>query len=152
VAAKALSHDEVAFGRAVLLATDAAGMSAEGAFWLFDRGDGVWHYFLVTSLFTRVGPREIYLRLNELFAKRLSEREAAGFNFYIAEPNEKLIVDLRGQIETEPYASEPKSKTVVVNGKRVRACVYRLAPRLDDAAAKTVHRRFRRLSHETVVA
>ena len=78
---------------------------------------------------------------------RLSDRQWGCF-FYIAEPDEKLVVDIRGQIETEPYASEPRKWTVVLDGKRIRSVVYRLAPRLDDRSVKSVQRRFRRLSTE----
>jgi hypothetical protein len=64
MAALTLSTDDVTFGRAVLLATDALGMRAEGAFWLYDSREVKWRYFLITSLFNSLGSREIYQRLN----------------------------------------------------------------------------------------
>src|SRR5258707_8981441 len=112
MAAETLSRDDVALGRAVLLATDTLGMAAEGAFWLYDRRDKEWSYFLVTSLFDRIGPREMYLRLNEALAKTLSEREARAFTFYIAGPNQDIVKDVRRHVSTEPHSSEPKSMSV----------------------------------------
>jgi hypothetical protein len=151
MAAKALSRDDIAFGRAVLLATDSLGMSVEGAFWLYDKNDDDWRYFLVTSLSGRIGTREIYLRLNGALAKKLSEKEAKGFVFYLADPREKLVLDLRHAARTEAYASEPMKVAVVVNGKKTKACVYRLAANLDDDSVRGVQRRFRRYSNELAV-
>jgi len=81
MAARALSRDDLAFGRAVLLATDTLDMGAEGAFWLRDIDQKEWRFFLVTSLFERLGPTKLYLRLNEFFEKRLSSNEAQDFMY-----------------------------------------------------------------------
>lgn len=143
MATKTLSADELALGRAVLLATDSLGMSAEGAFWLYDGRDDEWRYFLVTSLFSRLDPREIYLCLNEALMKKLSENEIQNFRLYIAEPNENLVECLRNQIETRPFVSEPKGMFVEIEGKRTKTFVYRLAAGMHQDEARRVQRRFR---------
>lgn len=143
MAKEALSDNTVAFGRAVLLATDALDMSAEGAFWLFDRGDKEWRYFLITSLFGRIDPREVYLALNDALAKILSEPETEDFGLYIADPHEGFVASLLDQFETDRYVSEPVRKTVKIDGKRIKAVIYRLAPPLEESEAKRVQRRFR---------
>lgn len=152
MADKALSRDDLAFGRAVLLATDSLGMSAEGAFWLYDRRDNEWRYFLVSSLLDRVGARELYLRLNDALAKTLSERETREFQFYIAGPNERLVKDIRKCAQTGAYSSEPKSVTVEISERPVKAWIYRLTDRLNEAGAKRVQRRFRQRTNDVKVA
>jgi hypothetical protein len=152
MAKKPLRNDEIALGRAVLLATDALGMSAEGAFWLYDAGDTVWRFFLVTSMFERVGPRKTFRRLNEALAKKLSERESRQFTLFVAEPREKLVQDLRRKIQTSAYASDPQKITVEMDGKRTQAWVYRMSPGLGEEEAKVAQRRFGRLYNELIAA
>ncbi len=144
MAKRLLSNNEIAFGRAILLATDSLDMSTEGAFWLYDEEDDEWRYFLVTSLFGRIDPREIYACLNEALAKKLSEHETEDFNLYITDSNDKLVVGLREHIKTGPYVSEPKETTISIDGKNVAAWVYRLTSRLEQSEAKRAQRRFRR--------
>lgn len=148
MAAQKLPRNVIAFGRAVLLATDALGMSAEGAFWLHDPKDDEWRYFLVTSLFERLGPREIYLRLNDALVKMLSEREMEEFTLYLAGPKDKFIREIYDQVATLSHASEPKARRVHVVGKKADAWIYRLASRASEDQAKISQRRFRRLCAE----
>jgi hypothetical protein len=142
MAHSALSGNEIAFGRAVLLATDTLGMSAEGAFWLYDSVDDKWRFFLVTSLLSRMGAREIYSRLNDALAKKLSERETEDFSFYIAAPNEPLITTLRKKVRTDSYASEP------VFLASPEAWVYRLTSAIAEDKAKSNQRRFVQMSKD----
>lgn len=148
MAAKVLSSDEIALGRAVLLATDTLSMNAEGALWLYDKTDDEWRFFLVTSLFERIGPREVYICLNEALATILSEKEANDLRLYIAAPKEELVKQLLGQITTPPRVSEPQHTKVRINGKHTDAFVYRLARGLTTDQAKRVQRRFRRSCRE----
>lgn len=152
MAARTLSQDELAFGRAVLLATDALGMSAEGAFWLRYTRSREWHYFLVTSLLDSVGPRGIYLRLNEALAKKLSERETRTFMFYIASPNERLVRNIRARVLTDAHASEPTRVKLALGSRRAEAWVYRLAGSMNETEAKLAQRRFRRRYNELMAA
>ena len=146
-----LSRDAVAFGRAVLLATDALGMSAEGAFWIRDAKDKEWNYFLVTSLMTRIGSREIYLKLNDALAKILSEHELNDFTFYIAAPDELLIKKIRKQIKTDSFATDPTSASVAVNGRSMDVEVYRLSKGMKEPSAKKAQRRFRQSYNELMM-
>lgn len=148
MAAQTLSRDAVAFGRAVLLATDALDMAVEGAFWMYDPEDDQWRFFLVTSLVDRMGPREIYQRLNEAFAKKLSESEARDFTLYIASPADKLVKELRRSFRSGPQVSEPVEIDAKINGEQTPVCAYRLASGLDEDEAKRVQRRFRRRVNE----
>jgi hypothetical protein len=152
MAAKALSRDDLALGRLVLLATDAIGMAAEGAFWLYDREDAKWRYFLISTLFEKMGPRELYLKLNEALSKTLSEREARDFSIYIASPKERLAKNVGAEIKTSAYASEPVSVKVRIGNRSVAAWIYRFATRLDDRAANRVRRRFAQRTKELAAA
>ena len=152
MAARMLSRDELAFGRAVLLATDSLGMSAEGAFWIYDDTEDTWHFFLVTSLFNRIGPKEIFLRLNKALEKKLSEHEIYDFSLFIADPNESFVKSIYDQVQTTRYASEPQETSVRPNGKWTKTFVYRMSNRLNDDEAKLVRRRFNRLYRELVPA
>ena len=148
MAAKAISQDEIVLGRAVLLATDALDMNAEGAFWLYDKQDDEWRFFLVTSMFERIDPREVYVCLNEALAQKLSEKEAIDLRLYIAAPNERLIKTLRRQLTTKHHVSEPRHIKVRINNKTTEAVVYRLADELAIDQAKKTQRRFRQSCRE----
>lgn len=63
----------------------------------------------------------------------LSEQETEDFELYIADPHEGFVESLLTQFETDPYVSEPVRKTVKIDGKRVRAIIYRLASGLKKA-------------------
>jgi hypothetical protein len=142
MALTALSRDDLAFGRAVLLATDALGMSAEGAFWLGKAGAKSWKFFLVTSLLHTMGPRDIYLRLNQALAKKLSERETREFSYYIAGPEEPLVSAVRGYYASSSVASDPVKVDFVLDGEGCVAWVYRMADPLADQQTKKARRQF----------
>lgn len=144
MAHKALSRDEIAFGRAVLLATDSFAMSAEGAFWLYDSDADKWRYILVTSLFRRLGPRKTFLRLNRALQEKLSESEITEFEFFIADPDEVIVEPIRKKIETSPNASSPQEIKINGAANLTSAVVYRMAHPMTDKEVKTVQRRFTR--------
>ena len=146
--AKSLSRNKIAFGRAALLATDSVGMSAEGAFWLYDDKEKVWRFFFVTSLFDKIGPREIYLRLNRSLSRKLSAREAKNFAFYISDPKDKFVKELYKHVHTTVHASEAIETSFGANGHRIKAHVYRMAPKMPGEKVKLAQRRFRKLSSE----
>lgn len=138
----ALSAEDIATGRAVLLATDALAMEAEGAFWLVDKKDGERRFFLVTSLIDRIGPRTIYLRLEKALGAILSEGETKGLALFLLSPRDRLVGALRNQIATTRHSSWPSLVTVKELDNAV-ACVYRLADPLDDRKTRLAQRRFR---------
>ncbi|MGF1629156.1 MAG: hypothetical protein ACFCUT_06765 [Kiloniellaceae bacterium] len=152
MAAGALSRDKVAFGRAVLLATDSVGLSPEGAFWIWDAEEARWDYFLVTSLFDELGGRELYLRLFKVLKEKLSEVETRDFTFYIAGPDEGLIKKVRDQVATSDHVSEPKSVEFDLEGKRTKVVAYRMAGGHGEKSVRRAKRVFRRLSDEFVAA
>jgi len=127
VAKAKISPDDLAFGRAVLLATDALKMAAEGAFWIRYVGESRWRYFIVTSLFDTMGPREIYLRLNKALAKKLPEKEMRSFDIFMAGPQEPFLRQFPTEISTAPYASEPFNASVKIDTKKAEVWVYRFA-------------------------
>lgn len=147
---EALSQDDLALGRAILLATDSLGMGVEGAFWLFEEQDKKWSYFLATSLASNMGPRSIYEKLYNAFVEVLSESEIYSFTFYIADPNEHLVEEIRSQVLTGPHATAPQMKSIKINGENTGCCVYRMSRILDDREAKAVQRRFSRRYNELV--
>lgn len=152
MAARALSRDELAFGRAVLLATDSVGLSPEGAFWLWDSEKRRWDYFLVTSMFNRIGAREMYLRLHDVLREKLSDVEAREFTFYIADPNEALIGEVKKLVATKGYVSEPQHFDLTLDGRNTKVVVYRMAGELRGKSAERAERVFRILSDEFVAA
>jgi hypothetical protein len=153
MAADTLPSDKIALGRAVLLATDALGMRAEGAFWLYDSREDKWRYFLITSLFNSLGSREIYRRLNSALKKQLSERETRKFQLYMGGPTENLVAAIRASVVTDIYASEPlKIPAVALDHEKTRAIVYRLSDPADDREARRAKTRFRKLSNELMAA
>jgi len=152
MAEKTLSRHALTFGRAVLLATDAAGMKPEGAFWLYDGQDGEWRYFLVSSLPERIGSREIFLKLGQALEQRLSHQELENFSFLIVGPNDGIVKAIRKQIKTKPLNSESSEVSLSFRGERLSAHVYRLAPGMDERERDTAVRRFRREFNELQLA
>ena len=144
MAKAALREVDIAFGRAVLLATDALGMSAEGAFWTRFQDEDRWRFFLITSLFDSMGPREIYLRLNMALAKKLSERETREFGLFMASPREAFLKDFPGSICTSIYASEPIKGSLKINGQLADLWIYRFADGMDEKRAKKAERKFKK--------
>ena len=144
MASQGLPENDLAFGRAVLLATDAVGMSAEGAIWIKLRDEGRWRFFLITSLFDSMGPREIYLRLNMALAKKLSERETREFGLFMASPREAFLQDFPGSICTSEYASEPIKSSLKINGQLADLWIYRFAGGMDEKRAKKAERKFKK--------
>ncbi|MFG1187612.1 hypothetical protein [Xanthobacter aminoxidans] len=69
MAAQDLPIDLIDAGAAVLAATDALAMQAQGAMWIFDHSLGDWRYYLVTSLVDTIGRRKTYKLLIDIFEK-----------------------------------------------------------------------------------
>lgn len=151
MASRILSQHEIDFGRAVLLATDTLDMRAEGAFWLYDKKDDEWRYFLVTSLFERIDPRDVYVCLNNAFSKILSSEEADDLRLFIASPTDSLVKELLLQTSTSPRASVPKQATVKIGGKSTDSFIYRLSKGLAMDQAKKAQRQFRRSCRELAI-
>ena len=148
MAAETLPPNALDLGKTVLLTTDSLGMAVEGAFWLYTAKDEEWRYFLVTSLVDRIGSREIYLRLNEVLAKKFPEAEL--FTFFICSPSEKLVREMRRTHKTGPEASEPE--VFKPNLRGAHAYIYRLSSGLKEDDAKRVQRVFRRRANEFATA
>ena len=130
MAARTIPADEIAFGRALLLVTDALGMRAEGAFWLYDSREDKWRYFLITSLFNSLGSREIYLRQVHITQLRTA------------------VNAVRAAVTTDIYASVPRTVPVNLDRERTKAIVYRLADPADARRVRLAKARFRKLSNE----
>lgn len=152
MATASLSDNDLAFGRAVLLATDALGMSAEGAIWIRFKDEDRWRFFLITSLFDSMGPREIYLKLNRALVKKLSERETKSFEIFMAGPREAFLRNLRKTIHTPAYASEPFKASVDMNGQATDVWVYRFSDGMDKDLAKKAERRFKKIVNDLLAA
>lgn len=152
MAVKALSGNDLALGRAVLLATDSLGMSVEGAFWLYDDEDKQWRYFLITSLFHKIKPRTMFQKLDRIIQEKLSKHEARELDLYIAAPNDKFVGFIRRQIRTSIQASEPHEMEVQINDHIVHAYIYRMASKNSERENSRNKRRFDRLYREVVAA
>lgn len=152
MAFRTLSGNDIAFGRAVLLATDSVGMSVEGAFWLYDYVDERWRYFLVTSLFDKIKPRTMFQKLNKILVEKLSEHEAREFDLYIATPNDPFVHKIRKHIQTSGHASEPHELRVSIDSHEVPAHVYRMTGGHTEKQVSKSKRRFNRLYRELVPA
>lgn len=150
MATRTLSRDNIDFGRFVLLATDSVGLSPEGAFWIADSNDNRWDFYLVTSMFDRIGSRELYLRLHDVLSEKLSKDEAANLEIYIAGPDESLVSEVRKVVATKDSASFPHSFDVKLGDRDANLVVYRMAEPLGHKSAKRAERVFRKLSDEFV--
>jgi hypothetical protein len=152
MATHTIQNNELGLGRAILLATDTVGMSCEGAFWLFDPAEEKWLYFLVTSFVEYMGPRKVYLALNDALERKLSPKEMEDFEILIIRPGDKLVRELRKHIKTDRVTTEPRSIEIPWNDGSTTAIVYRMAPALNEPKAKSAQKRFRRLSNQLAFA
>jgi hypothetical protein len=147
MAKRPISQNDLALGRVILLATDSIGMNCEGAFWLQDQEDG-WRFFLVTSLLDTLGPREIYLLLDESLAKKVSRSECEDMAIYIAGPSDYLVNKLGKLIHTSSHSSVARKVSVEDNGSTAEAIVYRLATKMSESATRSAGRRFKKITRQ----
>jgi hypothetical protein len=152
MAEKTLSRNALAFGRAVLLASDAAGLKPEGAFWLYDSKDEEWRYFLVSSLLERIGSYEIFLKLRQALEQRLSAQEVDDFPFYLASPNDGISKAIRKEVSTNLVSSEISEVSARFRGGKIPAFVYRLAEEMNERDRESTVRQFRRGFNELQMA
>jgi hypothetical protein len=144
-----ISQDELALGRVILLATDSIGMDCEGACWLYDQEDG-WRFYLITSLLASLGPREIYLLLEESLAKKVSRAECSNIAIYIATPNDYLVKKIGKLIQTDAYSTVPRKISFDHDGSAADAIVYRLSAKMSESATRSAGRRFKKMSRQLV--
>jgi hypothetical protein len=149
MAKRSISQDELALGRVILLATDSIGMGCEGALWLYDQEDG-WRFYLVTSLLDTLGPREIYLLLEDVLAKKVSRAECEDIGIYIANPSDYLVKKIGKLIHTRAYSTVPHEISFEDGGATTDAIVYRLAAQMSESATRSAGRRFRKMSRQLV--
>jgi hypothetical protein len=141
-----IPSSDLGLGRVVLLATDSVGMACEGAFWIFDKREVQWNFFLVTSLNDAMGAREVYLHLDSALTKRLSEKELDVFPIYITNPRDRLVKLIASNITTDRRATVPEEVQIDVEGDVVTAVVYRMASGLDEPEVRRAKKRFLKLS------
>src|SRR5262245_17701521 len=137
MAQEPISQNDVALGRVILLATDSIRMDCEGAFWLYDEDEQDWRFYLVTSLLATIGPRELYLVLNEALARKVSPDECANIGIHIASPKDYLVTEMAEIIHTDSHSTFPRAITFDNDGIETSAVVYRLAPHLSDSATRS---------------
>jgi hypothetical protein len=90
MARDSLPEDLTIAGRELLQATDALGMSAQGAMWIYSHALREWRYYLVTSLIDTLGRRKTYQLLIRAF-------ELSNF------PRRMLLEDVHLGSPTDPY-------------------------------------------------
>jgi hypothetical protein len=152
MAARTLQNSEIALGRAVLLATDALNMGCEGAFWMMDDGDDDWRFFLVTSLLDTMGPRRIYLKMDSVLGKIISEGEMDALPVYMMSPDEKIVRAIRMEISTAGTATIPQGVSFRFDGQNVAALVYRMAGKMPEAERRAAQGQFRKRVDKLVAA
>jgi hypothetical protein len=134
------------------LATDAAGMQPEGAYWIYDRDEGRWLFFLVTSLFHHIGPRHIFGRINKILSEVFSESEARDFVYYVTSPEDEIVKKIMANVRTGTYSTTPWETEVDVTGQKTPVVVYRMCRGMTDNQAKSARRRFGRFYRALVTA
>src|SRR5829696_4194494 len=91
MARKHLSQELKDAGRKLLETTDALGMQAQGAMWLYDHGLEDWRYYLVTSLVDTMGRRKTYRLLLDAFDRVDFPKDMTIEDVHLGRPNDDLF-------------------------------------------------------------
>jgi hypothetical protein len=78
-------------GQELLAQTDALGMQAQGAMWLYDHRLQDWRYILVTSLVDTIGRRKTYKLLIEAFERLHLPSDIVIDDVYLASPSDEFF-------------------------------------------------------------
>lgn len=146
-----LSEAMIAAGRQVLQATDRLGLDAEGAAWLYDHDDGVWEFFLVSSLVDEFGAALLYKKLLQAFTKIEFPKGMEILDIHLASPSDPRVVELSA------LAQPVKDQPALINkssgkGMQPDGALYRMRSASSGPAARNALREFLRTVDELMAA
>lgn len=144
-----LPAELIAAGGELLAATDALGMRAQAAMWLFDHELGDWRYYLVTSLVDSAGRRATYKRLIDIVAAGRFPRGMTLDDVHLASPTDDLFLGITSAVQ----GTDNRFEDCVINGIRIDGFMYRALRTLPTAdEARQIDRDFARATRKLAAA
>jgi hypothetical protein len=123
MAREALPEHLIKAGQELLASTDALGMQAQGAMWLYDHVLMDWRFYLVTSLVDTVGRRKTYGLLLDAFEGSVLPRDLTIDDVHLGSPHEALFRLISSAVGIENGAV--RVENCVFNGVLFDGVIYR---------------------------
>ncbi len=142
MAREALPEHLIKAGQELLASTDALGMQAQGAMWLYDHVLKDWRFYLVTSLVDTAGRRKTYAFLLEAFEGAALPQELTIEDVHLGSPKD-VIFQLISSAFGVSGASEVRLENIKINGVLFDGVIYRsvkVAPSAGEA--ERIEKRF----------
>ena len=92
-------------GRELLATTDALGMQAQGAMWIYDHALQDWRYYLVTSLVDTIGRRKTYGLLLDAFERIDLPKEMTVEDVHLGSPADPIFRLISRNVEVSGGAT-----------------------------------------------
>jgi len=141
MARKHLSQQLKDAGRKLLDTTDALGMQAQGAMWLYDHLLQDWRYYLVTSLVETMGRRKTYRLLLDAFERLDLPEEMTIEDVHLGSPNDDLFRRVSSAVKVDFGWMEVHR--CVFNGVQFDGVIYRSVHKVPTTRqAESIDKRF----------
>jgi hypothetical protein len=128
-------------GRELLATTDALGMQAQGAMWLYSHALQDWRYYLVTSLVDTIGRRKTYGLLLDAFERIDLPKEMTVEDVHLGSPNDPLFQIVSGGLGVGNAQVEVHNCSF--DGLQFDGVIYRSVRKLPAAReAEQIQKRF----------
>ncbi len=123
-----LSKEMMELGAVFVRKLDEHGLRPDAALWLYFPEEEQWKLIISNSDVAKVGPKEIYRKIQEILAKYADEiSELSLDDVALSKPDAPIISLLRIAIKTGPGISGIRFKNNVINGTLIEdAYIYRM--------------------------
>ncbi len=144
MAERPLSEELKAAGRQLLNATDALGMQAQGAMWIYSHALNDWRYYLVTSLVDSIGRRKTYRLLLDAFEYVSLPKEMTIEDVHLGSPRDGLFQLISRVVKIEGSAWS-EFRNCMFNEIRFDGIVYRSVKEIpNERQAEQIDKRFQK--------
>jgi len=151
MAARLLSKELKAAGLELLKATDALGMQAQGAMWVFSHALQDWRYYLVTSLVDSIGRRKTYRLLLDAFDYVSLPKEMTIEDVHLGSPGDEFFQLVARIVKVDTGTVE--FSNCMFNEIAFDGVVYRTVKEIPTAKqAEKIEKRFQRQVKNLVTA
>ncbi|WP_237355391.1 hypothetical protein [Xanthobacter sp. YC-JY1] len=142
MAAQDLPIDLIDSGAAILAATDALAMQAQGAMWIFDHSLNDWRYYLVTSLVDTIGRRKTYKLLIDIFEKISVPDSMTVDDVHLGSPSDPFFRMISSIVRVDG-GGQVAFQNCNINGILFDGIIYRAVKSVpDQKEAERIERKF----------
>lgn len=128
-------------GGQLLSKTDALGLEAQGAMWVYSHALEDWRFYLVTSLVDTIGRKKTYRLLLECFSHLKLPQEMTIEDVHLGSPHEQFFKMVSGAIMVD--GGRAFVNDCYINGISFDGVIYRsVRPIPSEQEAKRIERQF----------